>query len=689
MIEAKNHKKILLIISIIVVVFGILITLYILNKKDEKTTLSILDRQWIEANKDKLIDIATLNDVPVFGSEGNGIFFDFIKDLETVTTLEFNKVPYNVGDNPSLGEYQFKILNSDKELSKNEIFVYSDEYVAVSKNKNFISDIKNIKDYTIGVINDDMTNVSYYLSNGSNLVYKSYENTGALFAAYDANEVNLIVIPYNMYLTKLIANDTYNVVLHLSDVSRKYVLELSEKNSRLNEIIKKYYQKWSSDNLIEKYNKGLFTLFLNSKGIFDKETKEFQSKVYSYGLINNLPYEKLVDNEIYGINGQYIRDFINYTGVEFKYVEYNNIDELNKAISEGKVDIAFNYFDISNSKTKYINTVSPYDEEFVVLGKINNPNIINSVKSLKNKNISVLKDSYISKFIKSDINMKVNEYNTITSLLDDSKDNEFIVLDKEVYQHYKNTKLRDYQISYQDNLNIEYTFIIKDNAANKVFYELFSDYIVSKNNAFYKYLGYNSLNNRPAEKNFISYIIEYFMLISVGLLLFMLFSVTMFKRKKVQKKLNKEDKLRFTDILTSLKNRNYLNDNIRRWDDNKIYPQSIVVIDLNNIKYVNDNYGHEEGDRLIKAAASVLINTQLENTDVVRTDGNEFLIYLVGYKENQVVNYTRRLYKELKELPHGFGAALGFSMIEDDIKTVDDAINEATLDMRTNKEEQK
>ena len=43
--------------------------------------------------------------------------------------------------------------------------------------------------------------------------------------------------------------------------------------------------------------------------------------------------------------------------------------------------------------------------------------------------------------------------------------------------------------------------------------------------------------------------------------------------------------------------------------------------------------------------------------------------------------------EELKELAHGFGAAAGYSMITDGIKTIDDAVNEATLDMRNNKEE--
>ena len=162
-----------------------------------------------------------------------------------------------------------------------------------------------------------------------------------------------------------------------------------------------------------------------------------------------------------------------------------------------------------------------------------------------------------------------------------------------------------------------------------------------------------------------------------------------FKNRKKKIVIKKDDRRKYTDILTSLKNRNYLNLNMQAWEESKVYPQTIVVIDLNNMKYVNDNYGHEAGDSLIIAAASTLVNTQLENSEIIRTDGNEFLVYLVGYTEKQIDTYCKKLNKEFKELPYGFGAALGYSMIMDDIKTIDDAINEATLEMKTNKEDLK
>ena len=176
------------------------------------------------------------------------------------------------------------------------------------------------------------------------------------------------------------------------------------------------------------------------------------------------------------------------------------------------------------------------------------------------------------------------------------------------------------------------------------------------------------------------------MFIPLGIILII---YLLYKQKTKIKKVKTTERHKYTDMLTSLKNRNYLNAKMPEWEDSKVYPQAIVMVDLNNVKYVNDNFGHEEGDQLIIKAAGILVNTQLENSEIIRTDGNEFLIYLVGYSERQVETYAKKLGKEMKSLPHEFGAAVGYSMIQDKIKTLDDAINEATLEMIANKEDLK
>ena len=150
--------------------------------------------------------------------------------------------------------------------------------------------------------------------------------------------------------------------------------------------------------------------------------------------------------------------------------------------------------------------------------------------------------------------------------------------------------------------------------------------------------------------------------------------------------MTKEEKLKYIDQLTSLKNRAYLNSKVEQWDSSDVYPQCVIVVDLNNIAYINDNYGREEGDKIILQAANILIMSQLPNTEIIRTDGNEFLIYLVGYPEKTIIAYQRKLARAFRNLEHNFGAASGYSMINDAIKTFDDAVNEATIEMRNNKD---
>ena len=232
-----------------------------------------------------------------------------------------------------------------------------------------------------------------------------------------------------------------------------------------------------------------------------------------------------------------------------------------------------------------------------------------------------------------------------------------------------------------------YTFMIK--STDNSFFELFNYFI--NTNSYYniRNAAYNSFSGSIFDKvTFEELYLIVLAIILIPIIAFVVIRIKL-KSKKQIRILKRDDRKKYTDLMTSLKNRNYLNLNIDKWNQNKVYPQAIMVIDLNNTKYINDNYGREKGDLLIVRASSILINTQLENSEIIRSDGNEFIIYMIGYNENQVDIYAKKLSKSLQELPYGFGAAIGYSMIVDNIKTIDDAINEATIAMQSDKESYK
>ena len=139
--------------------------------------------------------------------------------------------------------------------------------------------------------------------------------------------------------------------------------------------------------------------------------------------------------------------------------------------------------------------------------------------------------------------------------------------------------------------------------------------------------------------------------------------------------------------MTNLKNRNYLNDNMEFWSSTKVYPQAMVVIDINKLKSLNDKYGHEMGDNQIKAVASVLIKTQRDNSEIMRTDGDEFIVYLVGYDEKKVSSYIHKLNREIaSSLPNKeYGVSVGYTMILNEQTTIDDAINDSINKINSNR----
>ena len=298
----------------------------------------------------------------------------------------------------------------------------------------------------------------------------------------------------------------------------------------------------------------------------------------------------------------------------------------------------------------------------------------------------MLSSDALYNYVNNNGKANIKTYGSLDKLIKNAGDR-LVIVDRNVYNKYQNSKFKDYTILYMDTMMNDYKFMIKN--SDKAFYNLVN-YTINTNSYYnYRNSGLESLSESFLEGSSFEQVYTIILIIIFVPLIILSIIYFVLKHKRAVKKVKITNRHKYTDMLTSLKNRNYLNAKMPEWEDSKVFPQAIVMIDLNQVKYVNDNYGHENGDKLIVGAASILINTQLENSEIIRSDGNEFLIYLVGYSEQQTSTYAKKLTKEFKNLPYGFGAAVGYSMITDEIKTIDDAINEATLEMRRDKEEYK
>lgn len=679
--KSKNRKK--LIIFIVAIALILFIALFFIYYYHESSILDSNDKKWLSENDKKVIDIEVFNDVSVFGVNGNGVIFDFLDYVTGETNLQFNKIPYSKEGSPTGNSYRIEFIDGSSSLSSNQIFLFEDNFVAISKKETKINKLSDFSGYTVGVLNKDESNVSYYLKSVGDIKYDAYDDYSHLFNALDEEKVNYIIVSNIMSLDKTISSDYY-LNYFFTDINKKIVLTLDSSNKELNKILAKYFTNWKNEYFVSTYNKLLLNYYVDKQNINDKTKTDLLSKTYIYGYVENIPYEITNGSKLNGVAAEYINRVVRLTDIDFEYKKYNSIDDLNAAIQKGEVDIFFDY--INNQNSKYLKTTSTFIENYVVLGQIKDDYIIHSIESLKGVDVSLLNNNkYLVDYIKNTSMANVKTYNNIKDLLKNAKkDSGVIILDKEVYTYYKNNEFKDYEILYSDVMSNDYAFMIKSD--NDTFFNLFN-YIINTN-SYYKYRnsGFNNLNTSILETS--SFEEAYLLILAIILtpIILIILIFLFIKNRHKLKIVKKEDRKKYTDMLTSLKNRNYLNLQIDSWNLSRVYPQTIVVVDLNNLKFINDNYGREKGDNLIVKAASILVNTQLENSEIIRSDGTEFIIYLVGYTENQVELYTKKLKKELEELPYGYGASVGMSMIFDNIKTIDDAINEAMIDMQSDKE---
>ncbi len=675
-----KRKRIIITSAIIafIVVIGIIIFLVNLHNK-KNGVFSVLEQRWIEKNSQEVVDVSVINDVPIFGYEGSGVFFSFLEDFTDETGIKFNMVPYRVSSPDSLKNYAF-ITSNNTRVSDNEVVFYTDNYVLISKDNTSIKNLSNLNNATIGALETDLNKIKDYLDYNTSIIYNTYTNIDSLVEAMNNNNILYAIIPKTQYISYIFKNNYY-IAYNFNELVINYNLVINGEDKTLNSIINKYYVRWKKDKLNKSYNTRLLTEYFEDKSVDDTSIANFSGKEYVYGYVKNLPYDSKINDDFIGYNSQVLDEFAESMNITFKIKEFNSVKELVKNMNEGKVDIVFDYYDFNDLTEEFDTTSVIFDTKIVALSSINDINtIVPSLRTLQNTEVVMLDDK-LSTYFKNNIGANPKTYKKSGSLFSSVDDDSLIILDYNVYNYYRNSKLNNYKVIYETRIDdVDYDYLILNNAENKAFNGLFKFYISSINQDIYMSRAMLKLS-KDSKKLDLTLV---YVLIGLGVLLVIGFIYLKYKSGRYR--ITKTDRLKYVDSLTSLKNRHYLNKNYEKWQQNKIYPQAVIIADVNKIGHINDVYGHQEGDNVIKKAANVLINNQLEQSDIVRTNGDEFLIYMVGYAENKVIAYIRKLHKEFKNLPYGYGATLGYSMIEDDVKTIDDAINEAVLEVKTNKE---
>lgn len=157
------------------------------------------------------------------------------------------------------------------------------------------------------------------------------------------------------------------------------------------------------------------------------------------------------------------------------------------------------------------------------------------------------------------------------------------------------------------------------------------------------------------------------------------------ERIRLEKKV---EELSIIDGLTGVYNRNYLKYRVEEKRRKLIFPFTVIISDCNYLKKVNDQYGHEYGDILLKIVADALKEEVPEDSPVIRMGGDEFMILGNGITEEKaselMANIRESLKRKSKEnIP--FSLAMGSYTVQSKDFSFDEVCYEADLRMYADK----
>ena len=157
------------------------------------------------------------------------------------------------------------------------------------------------------------------------------------------------------------------------------------------------------------------------------------------------------------------------------------------------------------------------------------------------------------------------------------------------------------------------------------------------------------------------------------------------ERVRLEKKV---EELSIIDGLTGVYNRNYLKYRVEEKKKKLIFPFTVIMSDCNYLKEVNDQFGHEYGDILLKIVAGTLKEEMPEDSPVIRMGGDEFMILGNGITEEKafelMANIRGSLKRKSKEkIP--LSLAMGSYTVQSKDFSFDEVCHEADLRMYADK----
>lgn len=138
--------------------------------------------------------------------------------------------------------------------------------------------------------------------------------------------------------------------------------------------------------------------------------------------------------------------------------------------------------------------------------------------------------------------------------------------------------------------------------------------------------------------------------------------------------------LSYHDQLTGLYNRRFYEEELHRLDTPRNLPIALLMADVNGLKLINDAYGHQMGDRILKEFAEILKNECRHDEIVSRVGGDEFVVLFSQTNQKSVESIVKRLNTAISNvrIDHTIlSVSMGFALKKDPQDDLNDVFKRA------------
>lgn len=650
MVLLKNIAKLFLFVVIILFSFKS----FVYASSTSALSLTKEEQQWLSKNRNRTL---TLGIDPYSGSEyfkyngeAKGYLIPLIKiinkNLGINIKIEASKSWGEVYSGLQKGSIDI-LFGANKTVEREKTMTFTlplskSPYALIVKKEGDIHTIGDIDKRPIGFVKNDiiMELLPKYYKN-IQYVKKTYNSELELITALNNNEIDAFIVSGG--------DAVYNYIYNFPDL--KYAFKLDEITSDrtfstrkddaiLASILDKQINKLMGSILPQLMNEGKIEYNMKIMSLTESERSWLKNdgKAIMGITVDYLPFDYYKNGIYGGISGEIIKDITDKTGIKFKYV-YGDFDILKQKLINGDINVL--NIAKTDDRLKYILYPRPYStERDIIVGKVGAKNV-KDVYGLEGKTVAVIKGFWHYEYLKKNLtSVNIVETNNIQEslkLVQEGKA-DYLIENPSVLRFYvdemqlydivqKGTTSTDSYLYYGISKNTPELASIID----KVIPLLDMDELFN--------VGYAEVPHQKSNQGNKSLI--FIILGLAAIMIFIIsFAIKLFKdllREKTKTSILRErEQLLYTDALTNVYNRNYYNDKVKDKLDTYLYPQTIIVSDINNLKTINDNYGHLIGDELLKCFAVTLKEAFPNCKLILRMGGDEFHLILENTNEGQI-----------------------------------------------------